>query len=286
MVETLAAPARLRRPAWRRSPLTVAGLVLIAILALIAVFAPLIAPADPLKQVLSTRLNPPSSAHWLGTDQLGRDILSRMIYGARISLLIGGVVVGLAASVGTFVGLVAGYVGGWLDESLMRLTDVFFAFPALILAMAISGALGPSLTNAMIAIAVVSWPVYARLVRAQVLSLREREFVESARGLGASAERIVWQHILPNTLAPLLVQASFDMGGAILSAAGLSFIGFGTQPPTAEWGVMISEGRNYIATHSWLSLFPGLAILLTVAAFNLIGDGLRDALDPRLRGTG
>jgi len=285
VVETLTTPARSRPPAWRRSPLTVAGLVLIAILALIAVSAPLIAPADPLRQILSTRLKPPSAANWLGTDQLGRDILSRMIYGARISLLIGIVVVGLAASVGTFVGLVAGYAGGWLDEGLMRLTDVFFAFPALILAMAISGALGPSLTNAMIAIAVVSWPVYARLVRSQVLSLREREYVEAARSLGAPSGRIIWGHILPNTLAPLLVQASFDMGGAILSAAGLSFIGFGTQPPTAEWGVMISEGRNFIATHSWLSLFPGLAILLTVAAFNLIGDGLRDALDPRLRGT-
>ncbi len=285
MAEISATPARLRRPAWRRSPLTVAGLVLISLLALIAVSAPLIAPTNPLKQVLSTRLKPPSPAHWLGTDQLGRDVLSRMIYGARISLVIGIVVVGLAASIGTFVGLVAGYAGGWLDEGLMRLTDVFFAFPALILAMAISGALGPSLTNAMIAIAVVSWPVYARLVRAQVLSLREREFVEAARGLGASAERIVWGHILPNTLAPLLVQASFDMGGAILSAAGLSFIGFGAQPPTAEWGVMISDGRNYIVTQPWLSLFPGLAILLTVAAFNLIGDGLRDALDPRLRGT-
>src|SRR6266545_4189253 len=265
MAEIPARPARLRRRARWRSPLTVAGLVLIVLLALIAVSAPLIAPANPLKQVLSTRLKPPSAAHWLGTDQLGRDVLSRMIYGARISLLIGIVVVGLAASVGTFVGLVAGYAGGWLDEGLMRLTDVFFAFPALILAMAISGALGSSLTNAMIAIAVVSWPEYARLVRAQVLSLREREYVEAARSLGASAERIVWGHILPNTLAPLLVQASFDMGGAILSAAGLSFIGFGTQPP--------------------LSLFPGLAILFTVAAFNLIGDGLRDALDPRLRGT-
>jgi peptide/nickel transport system permease protein len=275
-----------RRPAWRRSPLTVAGLVLISLLALIALSAPLIAPANPLKQVLSTRLKPPSAAHWFGTDQLGRDVLSRMIYGARISLVIGIVVVGLAASLGTFVGLVAGYTGGWLDEGLMRLTDVFFAFPALILAMAISGALGPSLTNAMIAIAVVSWPVYARLVRAQVLSLREREYVEAARGLGASAERIVWGHILPNTLGPLLVQASFDMGSAILSAAGLSFIGFGAQPPIAEWGVMISDGRNYIVTQPWLSLFPGLAILLTVAAFNLIGDGLRDALDPRLRGTG
>src|SRR5258708_28577889 len=286
MAETPATPVRLLRPAWRRSPLTAAGLALIAILALIAVSAPLIAPADPLEQVLSTRLKPPSEAHWLGTDQLGRDVLSRLIYGARISLLIGTVIVGLAASSGTFVGLIAGYTGGWLDEGLMRLTDVFFAFPALILAMAISGALGPSLTNAMIAIAVVSWPVYARLVRAQVLTLREREYVEAARSLGASAPRIIWQHIRPNTLAPLLVQASFDLGGAILAAAGLSFIGFGTQPPTPEWGVMISEGRNYIATQPWLSLFPGLAILFTVAAFNLIGDGLRDALDPSLHGTG
>jgi peptide/nickel transport system permease protein len=286
MVEAPVILAPPRRPAWRRSPLTVAGLVLIVLLALIAALAPIIAPADPLKQVLSTRLKPPSAAHWFGTDQLGRDVLSRMIYGARISLLIGTVVVGLAASLGTIVGLIAGYTGGWLDESLMRLTDVFLAFPALILAMAISGALGPSLNNAMIAIAVVSWPIYARLVRAQVLSLREREYVEAARSLGASPGRIVWQHILPNTLAPLLVQASFDMGSAILSAAGLSFIGFGAQPPTAEWGVMISDGRNYIVTQPWLSLFPGLAILLTVAAFNLIGDGLRDALDPRLRGTG
>jgi peptide/nickel transport system permease protein len=264
--------------------LTLAGLVLVAVLALTALFAPLIAPADPLKQTLSSRLKPPSAEHWMGTDQLGRDVLSRMIYGARISLLIGLVVVGLAASVGIFIGLVAGYSGGWLDESLMRITDVFFAFPALILAMAISGALGPSLTNAMIAIAIVSWPVYARLVRGQVLSLRELEYVDASRSLGASSGRIVWRHILPNTLSPLLVQASFDMGAAILAAAGLSFIGFGTQPPTPEWGIMVSDGRNYIATHSWLSLYPGLAILLTVAAFNLIGDGLRDALDPRLRG--
>ena len=283
MAETLTITAP-KNSVWRRSPLTVAGLTLIAILALMAVFAPLIAPADPIKQVLASRLKPPSPEHWLGTDQLGRDLLSRMIFGARVSLVIGIVVVGLAASIGTLIGLIAGYAGGWLDEGLMRITDVFFAFPALILAMAISGALGPSLTNAMIAIAVVSWPVYARLVRAQTLSLRELEYVEAARSLGSSADRIIWRHILPNTLAPILVQASFDMGGAILSAAGLSFIGFGAQPPTPEWGVMISEGRNYIATQPWLSLFPGLAILFTVAAFNLIGDGLRDALDPRLRG--
>ncbi len=166
----------------------------------------------------------------------------------------------------------------------MRLTDIFFAFPPLILAMAIAGALGPSLNNAMIAIAVVTWPVYARLVRAQVLSLREREYIIAARSVGVSAPRILWRHLLPNALAPILVQASFDMGGAILSAAGLSFIGFGAQPPTPEWGVMISEGRKFITTQPWLSLFPGLAILLTVAAFNLLGDGIRDILDPRLRG--
>jgi peptide/nickel transport system permease protein len=286
MAETLAAPARARRSVWRRSPLTMVGLILVAVLAFAALCAPLLAPVDPLKQTLSSRLKPPSAEHWMGTDQLGRDVFSRMIYGARISLLIGLVVVGLAASVGIFVGLVAGYAGGWLDESLMRITDVFFAFPALILAMAISGALGPSLTNAMIAIAVVSWPVYARLVRGQVLILRQLEYVDASRSLGASSGRIMWRHILPNSLSPLLVQASFDMGAAILAAAGLSFIGFGTQPPTPEWGIMVSDGRNYIATHSWLSLYPGLAILLTVAAFNLIGDGLRDTLDPRLRGTG
>jgi peptide/nickel transport system permease protein len=282
----LALPAtRLRtRPILLRSPLTVAGLALILLFSLSAVLAPILAPADPIDQTLSQRLQPPSPAYWLGTDQLGRDLLSRLLFGARISLTVGLVVVGAAGVFGTLVGLAAGYVRGLVDEVLMRVTDIFFAFPALILAMAIAGALGPNLNNAMIAIAVVTWPVYARLMRGQVLSLREREFVEAARSLGASTLRILLQHILPNTLAPILVQASFDMGGAILAAAGLSFIGFGAQPPTPEWGVMISEGRKYISTQPWLSLFPGLAILLTVAAFNLIGDGLRDALDPRLRG--
>jgi len=254
--------------------------------ALSGLLAPVLAPADPLEQDLSVRLKPPSSAHWLGADQLGRDVLSRILFGTRISLTIGLVVVGSAGTFGTLVGLIAGYRRGLVDEALMRVTDVFLAFPALILAMAITGALGPNLNNAMIAIAVVTWPVYARLARAQVLSLREREFVEAARALGASPGRIIWHHLLPNSLAPILVQASFDMGGAILSAAGLSFIGFGAQPPTPEWGVMISEGRKFISTQPWLSLFPGLAILLTVTAFNLIGDGLRDALDPRLRGNG
>jgi peptide/nickel transport system permease protein len=208
-----------------------------------------------------------------------------MVFGARISLTVGLIVVGSAGTFGTIVGLLAGFWGGLIDEVAMRVTEVFLAFPALILAMAIAGALGPSLTNAMIAIAVTTWPVYARLVRGQVLSLREREFIEAARSIGAPSGRILALHLFPNTLSPLLVQASLDMGVAILSAAGLSFIGFGAQPPTPEWGVMISEGRKFISTHFWLSLFPGLAILLTVAGFNLFGDGLRDVLDPRLRGT-
>jgi peptide/nickel transport system permease protein len=288
-VPLASAPDPMPRPFARlavlRSPLATAGLGLIIFFAASALLASAIAPYDPLDQILITRLKPPSLEHLLGTDQLGRDVFSRMLFGARISLTIGLVVVGSASAFGTLVGLMAGYAGGLVEEALMRFTDIFFAFPPLILAMAIAGALGPSLNNAMIAIAVVTWPVYARLVRGQVLSLREREFVIAARSIGVSTPRILMRHLLPNTLAPILVQASFDMGGAILSAAGLSFIGFGAQPPTPEWGVMISEGRKFISTQPWLSLFPGLAILLTVAAFNLIGDGVRDILDPRLRST-
>ena len=268
-----------------REPLNTLALAIIALFALGAIFATVLAPYDPLAQELSARLEPPSAAHWLGTDQLGRDLFSRLLYGARISLVIGVVVVALAGAVGTFVGVVAGYAGGLVDEALMRLTEVFLAFPPLILAMAIAGALGPSLVNAIIAIAAVTWAVYARLARGQVLSLRRREYVEAARAIGAGRARIIWRHLLPNAIAPLLIQASFDMGSAIISAAGLSFIGFGAQPPTPEWGVMISEGRNFISTEPWLSLFPGLAILLAVGAFNLLGDGLRDILDPRLRPT-
>jgi len=268
------------------NPLNVAALVLIGAFAICAVLAPIVAPYDPLAQALGSRLEPPSPQHWLGTDQLGRDIASRLLYGARISLVIGIVVVALAGIFGTLVGLVAGYAGGLVDETLMRVTEVFLAFPPLILAMAIAGALGPSLTNASIAIAAVTWAVYARLTRGQLLSLRRREFVEAARAIGASRGRILARHLLPNALAPLMVQASFDMGAAIISAAGLSFIGFGAQPPTPEWGVMISEGRNFISTQLWLSLFPGLAILLAVGSFNVLGDGLRDLFDPRLRRAG
>jgi peptide/nickel transport system permease protein len=265
------------------NPLNVVAIAIILMFAAGALLAEFLAPYDPLTQELGTRLEPPSRAHWLGTDQLGRDIASRLLYGARISLVIGVVVVASAGIFGTLVGLIAGYAGGLTDEALMRVTEVFLAFPPLILAMAIAGALGPSLTNAIIAVAAVTWAVYARLTRGQLLSLRRREFVEAARSIGASRTRILLRHLLPNALAPLLVQASFDMGAAIIAAAGLSFIGFGAQPPTPEWGVMISEGRNFISTQLWLSLFPGLAILLAVGAFNLLGDGLRDVFDPRLR---
>jgi peptide/nickel transport system permease protein len=272
---------RARRAPILANPLNVIAFTLIAVFAACAIFAPMLAPYDPLVQDLGSRLRPPSAEYWLGTDSLGRDIASRILYGARISLIIGVVVVASAGIVGTAIGLVAGYAGGLVDEALMRLTEVFLAFPALILAMAIAGALGPSLTNAIIAIAAVTWAVYARLVRGQILSLRQREFVEAARAIGASRTRILVQHLLPNALAPLMIQASFDLGSSIIAAAGLSFIGFGAQPPTPEWGVMISEGRNYISTQPWLSLFPGLAILLAVGSFNLLGDGLRDAFDPR-----
>ncbi|MDP9274150.1 MAG: ABC transporter permease subunit [Chloroflexota bacterium] len=286
MASTVALPVRGLRLVARApvlaNPLNVVALALIAVFAACALLAPVLAPYDPLVQELGSRLRPPSSEHWLGTDSLGRDIASRILYGARISLIIGVVVVATAGVVGTVIGLVAGYAGGLVDEALMRLTEVFLAFPALILAMAIAGALGPSLTNAIIAIAAVTWAVYARLTRGQILSLRRREFVEAARAIGATRTRIVLRHLLPNALAPLMIQASFDLGSSIIAAAGLSFIGFGAQPPTPEWGVMISEGRNYISTQPWLSLFPGLAILLAVGSFNLLGDGLRDAFDPRL----
>lgn len=266
-----------------RESTMVVGLAMLAIFVLLALLAPVLSPADPLAPNVQASLTAPSSDYPLGTDKLGRDLLSRMLYGARISLRSGLLVVLSAGAFGSVIGLLAGYRRGWADELLMRVTDLFFAFPFLILAMAIAAALGPNLRNALIAVAIVTWPVYARLVRGQVLVLREREFVHAAQATGASDWRIILRHLLPNTLAPLLVQASFDMGTTILSVAGLSFIGFGAQPPTPEWGVMISEGRNYITTQWWLTGIPAIAILLLVAALNLIGDGLRDLLDPRLR---
>lgn len=267
---------------FRRNFSAMLGLGLFVLLVLVALLGPLFT-ADPLAQELANKLRPPSAQHWLGTDQLGRDVWSRVVHGAAISLRVGFLVVLLSAVVGVVVGLLAGSLGGTADNLLMRVTDIFFAFPSLILAMAIAAALGPNLNNTVLAVAAVSWPVYARLVRAQALALREREFVEAARALGARTPRVLWRHILPNSLTPVLVQASFDVGGAILTAAGLSFVGFGAQPPTPEWGAMVSEARNYIDVAFWASVSPAVAILLTVLAFNLLGDALRDVLDPRGR---
>ncbi|GIW34917.1 nickel transporter permease [Meiothermus sp.] len=274
-------PARpLRR--FLRNPGGLIGLFLLVLLVLVALLAPLIAP-DPISQNIAQRLQPPSVEHWLGTDQLGRDVWARVAHGAGISLRVGFGVVILAVLLGVLVGLLAGTLGGAWDNLLMRLTDIFFAFPSLILAMAIAAALGPNLNNTIVAVALVSWPIYARLVRANVLALREREFVEAARALGAPQSRLMLRHLLPNTLTPVFVQASFDVGGAILTAAGLSFIGFGAQPPTPEWGAMVSETRSYIAEAIWAPTAPAIGILLTVLAFNLLGDALRDVLDPRGR---
>lgn len=268
----------------RKEPTAFVGLLLVLFFFGLALLAPVITPFAPNAQdIIGAKLAPPSAAHWFGADILGRDMFSRMIYGARISVFVGLAVVAVAGSFGTLVGLFAGYRRGWIDEIMMRVTDIFLAFPPLILAMAIAGALGPSLTNALIAVVVVLWPVYARLVRGQVLVLREREFIQAAQTVGVHNRRLLLRHLLPNVLAPLLVQATFDMGATILIVAGLSFIGFGAQPPTPEWGVMISDGRNYITTQWWLTAVPAAGILLLVAAFNLVGDGLRDILDPRLR---
>lgn len=269
----------------RRSPLTLAGAIVVAGFVLMAAAAPWIALQSPLAQDLSQRLQPPSPHHPFGLDSLGRDVYSRVVYGARISVVSGATVVLVAITCGTGAGVAAGWAGGWWDEALMRLTDMFLAFPSLILAMAISAILRPSLTNALLAIAVTSWPAYARLARAQVLSLRSRTYIEAARAEGASDGMIILRHLIPNAIAPLLVQATLDVGNVILTSAGLSFIGFGAQPPTPEWGLMVSDGRTFLMDQWWIATFPALAILLLVLGFNLVGDGIRDVLDPRLRTT-
>ncbi len=274
----------LRAPATRRflrNRGAVVGLVLVVLLVLVALLAPWLAPYSPDAQRLSLRLRPPSPDHWFGTDEFGRDIFSRVLFGARISLLTGLVPVATGLVVGTAVGLLAGFYRGWLDDVLMRVMDVLLAFPSLLLALAVVGTLGPGLVNAVIAVAIVSVPGYARLARSVVIASREEEFVHAARALGANDPRLMLKHVLPSTIGPLTVQATLGIGFAILSMAGLSFLGLGVQPPTSDWGEMLSRGRRYLPDSYWLLLYPGLAISLTVLAFNLLGDGLRDAFDPR-----
>ena len=263
--------------------LALVGFGTITILVLLAVFAPLIAPYSPTAIDLRARLSPPSTSHFFGTDDAGRDIFSRVIYGSRITSRICVIVVGLTLAFGTTLGIFSGFAGGWTDEIIMRVSDIFLAFPPLILAMAITAALGPSLRNAIIAMAAIWWPRYARIARGQVLAIREIDYVTSARASGAGTPRIMLHHILPNCISPILVQASLDMGEVIITAATLSFIGFGAQPPTPEWGAMVSIGRNFLRNYWWYTTFPGLAIMATVMGFNLLGDAMRDILDPRLR---
>jgi len=270
---------RLRVPAAWRQPLAVTGLAIVGAWVIIAIFAPLIGPDNPLAQNFSI-LAAPSSAHWFGTDELGRDVLSRVLSGARVTLPLSVLLVVVAMLIGAVLGGIAGFLGGWADVALMRLADLFFAFPGIILALAVAAALGPQLRNAVIAVIAVSWPSYARLVRSLVLTARTAPYVVASRMLGASGWRVLVTDIRPNVAGPVLVLAALDLGNAVLLLSGLSFLGLGAQPPTAEWGAMVAEGTQNF-NDWWVGLFPGLAILTVVLAFNFIGDALRDALDPR-----
>lgn len=266
---------------FRSNHLALLGLVILVLLVGTAIFAPWIAPQSPFAQDLADRLQPPSSEHWLGTDALGRDILSRLIWGSRITLFIVGTVALISPLIGLLIGTVAGFAGGWVDQVLMRITDIFLAFPKLILALAFVAALGPSVTNAVLALALTGWPPYARLARAETLTIRNADFIAAARMQGASAPRLLILHIWPLCLSSLIVRVALDMAGIILSAAGLGFLGLGAQPPAPEWGAMISDGRTYILDHWWVAAMPGIAIFLVSLAFNFLGDGLRDVLDPK-----
>ena len=269
---------------FKRHKLAVAGAFMVAVIVFTALLAPLIAPDDPGDVAIKAKLVSPCAEHPLGTDHLGRDCLSRMLYGARISLSVGFVAVGISVIIGIVVGSVAGYYGGRVDTVLMRFVDIMMCFPAFFLILTVIALLGPSIFNVMVVIGLTSWMGAARLVRAEVLSLKEREFVMAARAVGFGNRRIIFRHVLPNALAPVIVSATLGIAGAILLEAGLSFLGFGVQPPAPSWGNILTEGRVYIFDAWWLTVFPGCAILVTVLAFNLVGEGLRDALDPRLRG--
>lgn len=275
---------RLIRVRAGQNPLMVIGVVVCVVWMLISIFAGQLAPYDPFQQNVMARLQGPSDAHWFGTDQLGRDVLARVLYGGRTSLPAGLLVIVTATVIGTIFGAIGGYIGGLGDELLMRFTEVFMAFPIIILAMAIAAALGPSVNNAVIAMVVVWWPSYARIIRSLVISVKSNEYVESARAIGASPVRVLFRTILPNCVAPALVMATLDVGNAILIFAGLSFLGLGPEPSSPEWGRMVSDGIDYF-DQWWLSTFPGLAILTVVMALNFIGDGLRDLADPRTRKT-
>ena len=259
------------------------GTVIVIVFLLAAVLAPFLTRYDPLQPNLDEVFQRPSLQHPFGTDEMGRDVLTRVLYGARVSLQVVVVTLAVACGIGVVVGAISGYAGGMVDEVIMRVTDMFLAFPALILTMAVGAALGPSIQHAMLAVGIVWWPLYARLIRGQVLALKEEEFVEASRSAGANPAWVIFRHILPNTLTALMVQMTMDVGQVILTTAGLSFVGVGAQPPLPEWGLMVSTGRVYLEHQWWVGLFPGLAIFIVALGFNLAGDGLRDALDPERR---
>lgn len=267
-----------------RNPLTVIGLIIILGLLIIAAFAPMIAPYSPISQNLSARLMPPSAEHWMGTDELGRDIWSRVVYGARITLLIVTMVAVIAAPLGLIIGAVAGYFGGWVDRTMMAITDIFLSMPKLIMALAFVAALGPGIENAIIAIALTAWPVYARIARAETITFRDAEFIAAVRIQGAGHARIILRHVLPLCASSTIVRVTLDMAGIILTAAGLGFLGLGAQPPLPEWGAMIASGRNFILDQWWVATMPGFAIILVSLGFCFLGDGLRDVLDPKQGG--
>ena len=270
---------------FRRNRLALIGLAVLAVLYLVALLAPFLAPYDPIAQedILRTSYLSPSAQHWMGTDRFGRDVFSRILYGARISLAIGFVATALSVSLGTVLGAVAGYFGGKIDTVIMRFTDMVLAFPRLVLLIMIVALFSPSVTLIILVLGLTQWPGTTRIVRGEVLSLREREYVQAARSLGFGSGRIVMRHLIPNVLAPVIVTATLGIGNTIVMEAGLSFLGLGVQPPTASWGNLVADGRQNLLGAWWVATFPGLAIVVTVLAFNLVGDGLRDALDPRLR---
>jgi peptide/nickel transport system permease protein len=271
---------------WRSfttNPLAVIGLAIIVLLVLVAIFADLLAPYSPVAggDLRTARLLPPSAAHWFGTDDLARDIYSRVIYGSRITLEVVLLVSVIATPIGLLFGTVAGYLGGWVDTVLMRITDIFLAFPRLVLALAFVAALGPGIENAIIAIAITSWPPYARIARAETLMIRNSDFIAAVKLQGASTPRIILGHVVPLCMSSLIVRVTLDMAGIILTAAGLGFLGLGAQPPMPEWGAMVATGRNYLIDQWWVAAMPGLAIFVVSLGFNLLGDGLRDVLDPK-----
>lgn len=289
-VDTAAAEtARVEAPRWRvlrrlaRNRLAMLGLAIIAIFVALAVLAPWIAPHDPLRSSFAKRLQPPSAEHWLGTDELGRDMFSRLLYGARISLRVGLISVSIGTVIGVPLGAISAYYGGWVDLIVQRVIDVMLAFPGILLAIVLVSTLGVGLENVMIAVGIVSVPVYTRLVRGSALALKRKDFVEAARAAGARDLVIIARHILPNCVAPVIVQSTLQVGSSILWAAGLGFLGLGAQPPTPEWGTILSRGRQYLLVAPHITTATGLSIMLVVLGFNLLGDGLRDALDPRMQ---